>query len=445
MGVYRHKDFSVKPKEVIQQRLDEISNDLRRLCNQPTESLSEKQVAHIRRLTDEGLDLEGQLALHKKATSMASYASPSEWGMAGTNPGDDSGIAFKGFGPGMENRIRPTSMYEIDKSQINALQQAARQGTPFKVQVGSKGIEHGFMGGVRDKSAVTEGGLTPNLLPPIQQYGAMGYWGLPYELTRVQNWLPNVAMDGPGVAYFQHTANAAEAAYTAEGATKPDLTPTVKEQYIRPSKVSGRILLTHELVQDAGDAFAQNLVSDLARSLYNATSALLLNGTTAGNGWPGINQVTGTLTRAAAIGSGDIDALDTLSKAFVDLRSDFFVPDLCFVHPSTMGALRRLRDLNNRLQLELLSGAGAINGTSEQETLWGVPVVQTTQQAAGTAAVLSVQSGAAVVYVREALTVFYDPYSMASSNVYQHIAEQRLALATPRPGAINLVSGLPTS
>jgi Phage capsid family len=379
MGVYRHKDFSVKPKEVIQQRLDEISNDLRRLCNQPTESLSEKQVAHIRRLTDEGLDLEGQLALHKKATSMASYASPSEWGMAGTNPGDDSGIAFKGFGPGMENRIRPTSMYEIDKSQINALRQAARQGTPFKVQVGSKGIEHGFMGGVRDKSAVTEGGLTPNLLPPIQQYGA------------------------------------------------------------------GRILLTHELVQDAGDAFAQNLVSDLARSLYNATSALLLNGTTAGNGWPGINQVTGTLTRAAAIGSGDIDALDTLSKAFVDLRSDFFVPDLCFVHPSTMGALRRLRDLNNRLQLELLSGAGAINGTSEQETLWGVPVVQTTQQAAGTAAVLSVQSGAAVVYVREALTVFYDPYSMASSNVYQHIAEQRLALATPRPGAINLVSGLPTS
>jgi HK97 family phage major capsid protein len=69
--------------------------------------------------------------------------------------------------------------------------------------------------------------------------------------------------------------------YTAEGATKPDLTPVIKEQYIRPAKVSGRILLTHELVQDAGDAFAQNLVSDLARSLYNAESNLLLNGTTA--------------------------------------------------------------------------------------------------------------------------------------------------------------------
>ena len=104
-----------------------------------------------------------------------------------------------------------------------------------------------------------------------------------------------------------------------------------------------------------------------------------------------------------------------------------------------------LRDLTNRLQLELLSGAGAINGTSEQETLWGVPCVQTTQQSAGTAAVLSVQTGAAVVYVREALTTFFDPYSQASSNVYQYISEVRLALAVPRPGAINLVSGLPTS
>lgn len=63
----------------------------------------------------------------------------------------------------------------------------------------------------------------------------------------------------------------------------------------------------------------------------------------------------------------------------------------------------------------------------------GVPVVQTTRQSAGTAAVLSVQSGAAVVYVREALTTSSDPYSQASSNVYQYIAEPRLALmGTPR-------------
>ena len=247
------------------------------------------------------------------------------------------------------------------------------------------------------------------------------------------------------MAYFRHDSNGAEAAYVAEGASKPDISPVITEQYIRPAKVAGRFLATHELIQDAGDAFGQHIVTDLARSIYNASNNLLLNGTTGVNGFAGINHVSGTLTRAADIGTTDTDAMDTLSKAFVDLRSDFFVPDLVFMHPGTLGAIRRLRDQNKRLQFELIQGAGSIDGTSEQERLWGVPVVQTTQQAAGTAAVLSVQSGAAVVYVREALTTFFDPYSQASSNIYQYIAETRLALATPRPGAINLVSGLPTS
>jgi hypothetical protein len=50
-----------------------------------------------------------------------------------------------------------------------------------------------------------------------------------------------------------------------------------------------------------------------------------------------------------------------------------------------------------------------------------------------------------VVYVREALTTFFDPYSQIANNIYQFVAETRLALASVRPGAICLVSGLPTS
>lgn len=386
---------------------------------------------------------------HQKATSMASYASPNEFD--GTmNPGGyndgtkpaGSELAFTGFGPGMENRIRPTSLYEMDKTQIKALQQAALQGTSFRVQIGSKGIEHGFMGGqMRSKAAVTEGGLTPNLLPPIQQLGDRGWFGIPYEPTRVVNWLPTVPMDGPGIAYFSHTANAAEAAYTAEAGTKPDTTPTITENYIRPAKVAGRVNLTHELLQDAGDAFSTHLVTDLARSVYNAESNLLLNGTTGANGFNGINQTSGTLTQAI----GSDTALDCINKGMVALRNDFFEPDVIFCHPSTVGALRRTKDLEDRYLLQLMEGPRGINQTSETETLWGCPVVSTTQQSAGTAAILSVNSGAAVVYLREALTTFFDPYSQIANNIYQFVAETRLCLATPRPQAICLCSGLPTS
>jgi HK97 family phage major capsid protein len=333
-------------------------------------------------------------------------------------------------------------MYSLDKTQIKALQTAGLQRTPLKVTLGSKGIEHGEWGGqIRSKAAVTEGGLSPNLLPPIQQYGPNGWFSLPYELTRVANFLPNVAFDGPGIAYFRHDSNGAEAAYTTEAATKPDLTPVTSEQYLRPAKVAGQINLTHELVSDAGDAFASHLVTDLARSLYNAESNLLLNGTVGSNGFAGVNQISGTLTTTL----GTDTPLDCLSKAMVALRNDFFEPDLIIVHPSTLGALRRVKDLQNRYILELMSGPRGIDGTSDQEQLWGCTVVQSTQQAAGTAAVLSVKSGAAVVYVREALTTFFDPYSQSANNIYRYVSETRLALAVPRPTAINLVSGLPTS
>jgi HK97 family phage major capsid protein len=432
------------PHSAARARLEELTHEVARKTLDGT--LTNKRMDQIEAESER---LETQIRNHRKGASMASYASPAEWD-GSSNPGAFSDgttgggpdLAFRGFGPGMENRIRPTSLYEMDRTQVKALQQAAQQGTGFKVQVGSKGIEHGnFMGGVRSKAAVTEGGLTPNLLPPLQVYGDRGFFQLPYELTRVANFILNVPMTGPGIAYFRHDSNGAEAAYVAEGATKPDLTPVVTEQYVKPAKAAGRINLTHELVQDAGDEFTSRLVTDLARSLYNTESNLLLNGTTGANGFNGINQVSGALTQAI----GSDSPLDCISKAMVALRNDFFEPDVCFIHPSTMGALRRIKDSQNRYLLDLMSGPRGIDQTSETENLWGVNVVQTTQQAAGTAAILSLQSGAAVVYVRESLTTFYDPYSQAASNIYQFIAETRLALATPRPSAIALCSGLPTS
>jgi hypothetical protein len=215
-------------KEAAAARVEEICDELR------SPNVSE---ARVKQLGTELDRIETAYRTKQAANRMASYASPAEWGRDGCNPGDtDNELAFKGFAPGMENRIRPTSMYGIDKSQIGALKQAGLQGTPFRVSVGSKGLEHGYMGGqFRDKAAVTEGGLN-NALPPIQQYGPLGFWGKPYELTRVANFLPNVAMDGPGIAYFQHTTNSVEAGYVAEAGLKPDITPTITETYVKPAQ-----------------------------------------------------------------------------------------------------------------------------------------------------------------------------------------------------------------
>ena len=237
-------------------------------------------------------------------------------------------------------------------------------------------------------------------------------------------------MEGPGNAYWQHTANVAEAGYVAEGAGKPDISPTIKEIYVRPAKVAGRLLLTHEIVEDAGDAFASALQADLAASLYNAESNLLLNGTVVGNGFAGINAVTGTITRAGAIGTTDVDALDVLSKAIVDLRADFFVPDLIFIGPGNAG-----RDTTTPRRQQTVA-VGADRRRRASSTKPPTPKPSGAARSSNPRNRLPVRppccrcnSGAAVVYVSEGLTTFFDPYSQASTNVYQYIAETRIALA----------------
>jgi hypothetical protein len=80
--------------------------------------------------------------------------------------------------------------------------------------------------------------------------------------------------------------------------------------------------VTDKLLTDANE-FGGHLVNDLARCVYNAESDLLLNVTVGANGFAGINQISGTLSRAVAT---EENPIDTLIWAAADLRSDFLPP-----------------------------------------------------------------------------------------------------------------------
>jgi hypothetical protein len=77
--------------------------------------------------------------------------------------------------------------------------------------------------------------------------------------------------------------------------------------------------------------------------------------------------------------------------------------------------------------------------------LFGVPVVQSTQIAAGVGLMLSVRGGAAVYWSRLNLLIIFDPYTGLSQNTYRWVAESRISLSCPRPGAINIISNLPVA
>jgi len=69
-------------------------------------------------------------------------------------------------------------------------------------------------------------------------------------------------------------------------------------------------------------------------------------------------------------------------------------------------------------------------------------VVQTTQVEDFTGIMLSLRNGGGVFWQRQSMFVLYDPYTLASTNEFRYVAEERVALSVPRPAAVSLISNL---
>ena len=69
-------------------------------------------------------------------------------------------------------------------------------------------------------------------------------------------------------------------------------------------------------------------------------------------------------------------------------------------------------------------------------------MVQSTQVEDYTGIMLSLRNGGGVFWVRQNMYVLYDPYTLASTNAYRYVAEERVALSVPRPAAVSLLSNV---
>jgi hypothetical protein len=80
-------------------------------------------------------------------------------------------------------------------------------------------------------------------------------------------------------------------------------------------------------------------------------------------------------------------------------------------------------------------------------SLWGAQLSASTQVPAGSAIVMSVKAGAGIFWQRLGLRIFFNMWAedLWTTNEYQWLAEERIAYSCPRPSAVNIVTGLPTS
>ncbi|MGO9352484.1 MAG: phage major capsid protein [Mycobacterium sp.] len=439
-------------KAVAQARLDEIGAEVKRHALNPT--ITKKMADHLTRLVDEGEEIQAQLATRQKAESMSSYASPSEWGYQGANPGDlDDGAPgyvgrWKSFGlPSGAPQVPPSSLH-ISTEQSKSLFDAAKAGTPYKVQLGQKD----FAASLRTKAAgapLTEAGLSAQL-PAVQVPGAYGQYGKPYEPFRLLANIPTVAMTGPSAAYLQHVANTNEATRVPEGGAKPSLGPTVNELFIKPLKLAATVEASMEILADH-EAFAAWLPVELQRSVVNSESLYLLQANATGGPtapeFNGLLGVSGTLAQDAT----GLTFADALSHAYTKIRtgSAFSEPDLVITSPATAAAALRTKTTTGAYVFDIVRGPGALNQANEFD-VFGVRTVTTTQCPDGTAIVLSIQGGACVGWIRHGLELMYNPYGGTTdagadlwrTNQYSWRAEERISLSVPRPAAICVVTNL---
>jgi hypothetical protein len=382
--------------------------------------------------------------------------------------GTEANIPASQLAPADGGRICPPSPMDLSPQQVQGLMQAAEHRTPYSVEIQPKS----FREGIQTKTAVTESGLGGSFggqLPPVQSLYAVG---IGYEPVRISDLLPGAAMPGPSATFLSHTSNSAEVAIVAEAGTKGDISPTITETQVIPTKIAGQVSVTLEAWQDTDrygpGQFSQWLPTELTRSLINTESSALLNSVSGtGNAtFNGITQLSGTLTRSM----GTDSPLDCLAKAFADVRvgAAYADVDAVLVHPNTLSALRRQKDAEGRYLLDLLAGPMNLTAYGQPSTagpanepnpysiipqgvpnssgnLWGATIFATTQVAAGTAVVMSVKAGAGIFWQRLGLLIMFDPYTLLSSNEYRWIAEERVAFSCPRPAAVNIVTGLPTS
>ncbi len=301
-----------------------------------------------------------------------------------------------------------------DPEQTEALFNAVRTKQSLRVEV-------------QTKTTNAIGGVAPAVLLP-------GLLERTHEPQRIMDALPATAMSAPSVAYLRHNSTTGSPATVAPGALKPELSFLVDSVTIRAAKIAAHVAVNDEDMADYHD-FESYVGVELMRAIIDTENGQLLNGAGVGTDLSGMLNTTGALTRAL----GTDTPLDAVEQSINDLRvgSAFAVADLLVMHPTTRSKLRRQKDGYGRY---LINPDPTVD---EADSLFGIPLVVTTTCPIGT--VLVADAGkAAMVYVRQGLSIETTQYNTDdfTHNLTRFRCEERLALATPRPAAMCIVTGL---
>ncbi|BDB42834.1 MULTISPECIES: phage major capsid protein [Mycobacterium] len=269
--------------------------------------------------------------------------------------------------------------------------------------------------------------LVPNVLGPVHE-------------NRILDRLPVQAISAPSVEYIRHNSTTGAAAVVAEGGLKPELVLNTQQMTATAQKIAAHTATTYEAISD-WDSWTGYVQAELFRQIIDVENAELLGGAGTTGHLTGLLHTSGILTHDHSADATGVTTLDAVEMSIAALRTGAALaePDLLVLNPLTWSAMRREKDSQNRYLVAPDPTQGAAS------SLWGVEVLVTTVQAAGTGLLID-SSKFGRVLLREGLSLrtgsANDDFT---HNLVRFVGEERLALAVERPAALLSITGLPTS
>jgi HK97 family phage major capsid protein len=331
---------------------------------------------------------------------------------------------FDQHGNPITTTMRDLNPLVFDDNCLNLIEKSMKMGQPFNTKIVS--------GDISTKSFNTVESLLPaQLMPGVVER---------IHEPRIADLLPTVASSTLNYEYIKDsTSSNAVTSFTAEGATAPDVTLTFTESTLAAAPVKATFGLSYETASDRPTLLGY-IQGEVFKQFSDFENTSLLTGTsdiTGLNETSGISTVAvpGTLPTGANTFDYVISLIDVMRTS-----ASLANPNIGIVSPSTWHAM--VAQNKDSLGRWLTTPNPAEDILSR---LWGIRLVLSTQQTAGTMTLIDTEKFGFIV-LREGIRLFQGYNDLDFSQFINRFGMiERLNLAVVRPTAVGTLTGLPSS
>tara|TARA_R100001163_G_scaffold9523_2_gene9215 strand:- start:1446 stop:2693 length:1248 start_codon:yes stop_codon:yes gene_type:complete len=328
------------------------------------------------------------------------------------------------------NNVEPMAIHAEPKEEVKTLGQRFLESNSFKSfkDNGQKNItsELKWNPQVELKTTVTESNFPPAVVRSarIEESAQLD----PYVIPAL---IDTITTDQYQYKYLEETTYTNNSAPTAEGSALGENALAFTERTEEIRKIGAFIPMTEELLADV--SASQGYIDSRLRFMVRQTiSDQIIGGSGSGVNLTGILNKTGINSFNYSSFSGSLKRIGQIFEAITEIQKDAFMnPDAIIMHPSDwyqvvteVNAVTTSGALN-----PLFVGAGNFND-AVRPSIWGVPVVVSTETTAGDCIVGTFGGGQAIhIVARQGMEV-----AMSDSHDENFVKDIVVMKATVRMG-----------